>query len=303
MPPHRPRSTIDHDGLHKQLFTHFLQQFLEGFFPEVAAELDFTDFGPENFLTQELFPELEGRPHHLDVVARVRAKGKAGDAFLIVFIEAQGKRRPEFLARVFRYFALLHIRYGTVVIPIVVYGDTNRKPLSDRWTNYTLEFAGHRFLDFRFLAVHPSSMPVREYLNSHNPAQLALASRMDLGEEDMVRIKLDLLRQMSRLTLTEAQVEQALRYVDAYLEEAESGAVQRTLAALNQPEYREAGMLIEYVRNEGRAQGRAEGKAEGVRTKALEAARKMREHGIAWDIVTDVTGLKPEDLEAAPTAH
>lgn len=64
--------------------------------------------------------------------------------------------------------------------------------------------------------MHPSSLPVREYLNSHNPAQLALASRMDLGEEDMVRIKLDLLRQMSRLTLTEMQIEQALRYVDAY---------------------------------------------------------------------------------------
>lgn len=59
-------------------------------------------------------------------------------------------------------------------------------------------------------------------------------------------------------------------------------------------------MLIEYVRNEGRAEGMAKGKAEGkaecLRAKALEAARKMREHGIAWDIVTDATGLKPEDL-------
>jgi predicted transposase YdaD len=114
----------------------------------------------------------------------------------------------------------------------------------------------------------------------------------------MVRIKLDLLRQMPAYA-TEAQVEQALRYVDAYLEETDPGAVQRTLAALNQPEYREAGMLIEYVKNEGRA----EGKAEGMRAKALEDARKMREHGIAWDIVTDVTGLKPEDLEAAPTVR
>ena len=59
-------------------------------------------------------------------------------------------------------------------------------------------------------------------------------------------------------------------------------------------------MLIEYVKNEGRAQGRAEGKAEGkaegVRAKALEDARKMREHGIAWDIVTDVTGVRPDEL-------
>ena len=35
----------------------------------------------------------------------------------------------------------------------------------------------------------------------------------------------------------------------------------------------------------------------GTRRKGLDAARKMREHGIAWDIVTDVTGIRPEDLE------
>ena len=34
---------------------------------------------------------------------------------------------------------------------------------------------------------------------------------MDLGSDDMVRIKLDLLRQMARLTMTESQIEQALR--------------------------------------------------------------------------------------------
>jgi hypothetical protein len=98
----RTKTPIDHDGLHKQLLTGFFQQFLEGFFPEVAEQLDFSNFGPENFLTQELFPELEGSRHHLDVVARVKAKGGGDEAFLIVFIEAQGKRRPEFLARVLR---------------------------------------------------------------------------------------------------------------------------------------------------------------------------------------------------------
>lgn len=56
-----------------------------------------------------------------------------------------GQAPPSILARVFRYFALLHIKYGTVVIPIVVYGDNSRQPLSERWTHYGLEFAGHRF--------------------------------------------------------------------------------------------------------------------------------------------------------------
>ena len=44
--------------------------------------------------------------------------------------------------------------------------------------------------------------------------------------------------------------------------------------------------------------GKAEGLEQGIRTSKLEDARKMREHGIEWAIVTDVTGLKPEDLES-----
>jgi len=288
--PRKDRVSLDHDGLHKKLLTHFFQQFLEGFFPEIARDLDFSDFGPANFLTQELFPDLPGRLrlHRLDVVARVRPRGASKDAFLIVFVEAQVRRRPEFLARVFRYFALLHIRFATMVIPIVLYADTDRKPLTERWCRYSLEFAGHRFLDFRFLAVHPSSLPVREYLHSHNPAQLALASRMDLGQEEMTRIKLDLLRQLVGLTLTEAQVEHALRYIEAYLESEDPSALQQELALLATNEYKEAGVLIQYFEKKGLEQG--------LRKARLEDARKMLAEGFDWSVVTRITGIKPEDL-------
>ena len=43
-------------------------------------------------------------------------------------------------------------------------------------------------------------------------------------------------------------------------------------------------------------------KAEGEREKALADARKMLEHGIAWDVITDVTGVKPADLKKAAKA-
>ncbi|HQF54964.1 MAG TPA: hypothetical protein PK208_07605 [Fibrobacteria bacterium] len=47
---------------------------------------------------------------------------------------------------------------------------------------------------------------------------------------------------------------------------------------------------------------REDGKSEGERTKALESARKLLEHGIAWDIITDSTGVKPADLKKAAPA-
>jgi predicted transposase/invertase (TIGR01784 family) len=66
-------------------------------------------------------------------------------------------------------------------------------------------------------------------------------------------------------------------------------------------EYQEAGMLIEHFTNlgisKGREQGIEQGRAQGARATKLEDARKMREHGIDWRIVTDVTGITPEELQ------
>lgn len=44
---------------------------------------------------------------------------------------------------------------------------------------------------------------------------------------------------------------------------------------------------------------REDGKSEGERAKALSDAAKMLEHGISWEIITDVTGVKPAELKKA----
>jgi len=48
-----------------------------------------------------------------------------------------------------------------------------------------------------------------------------------------------------------------------------------------------------------REDGKIEGVAAGERAKALESARKLLEHGVSWDIITDSTGVKPADLKKA----
>src|ERR1035437_3252453 len=75
------------------------------------------------------------------------------------------------------------------------------------------------------------------------------------------------------------------------------------------PSLKESTMTIaDTLRQEGRTEGRAEAESEfvtiadtlrqeGVRASKLEDARRMREHGIAWDVVTDITGVRPEDLD------
>ena len=62
--------------------------------------------------------------------------------------------------------------------------------------------------------------------------------------------------------------------------------------------------IADTLRREGRAEAESEFvtiadtlRQEGVRASKLEDARRMREHGIAWDVVTDITGVRPEDLD------
>lgn len=54
--------------------------------------------------------------------------------------------------------------------------------------------------------------------------------------------------------------------------------------------------IIDWWRQEGIEIGMEKGVEKGVQATQIDNARKMREHGIAWEIVTDVTGIKPEDL-------
>lgn len=61
---------MGHDQLFKTLLETFLQEFLELFFPDVAARLDFTWQRP---LDKEFLTDLpQGRRREADVVAEVR---------------------------------------------------------------------------------------------------------------------------------------------------------------------------------------------------------------------------------------
>lgn len=56
--------------------------------------------------------------------------------------------------------------------------------------------------------------------------------------------------------------------------------------------------IMEWFKQGGIEQGMERGIEQGLRLKALEDARMMLEHGIAWSIIADVTGIRSEDLEA-----
>jgi predicted transposase/invertase (TIGR01784 family) len=91
-----------HDPLFKELLREFFREFLEMFYPDVAARLDFTRV---TFLDKEVFTDFpEGSRRELDLVARVYTLNGELEVILI-HIEVQAQRESDFASRMFDYCA------------------------------------------------------------------------------------------------------------------------------------------------------------------------------------------------------
>ena len=106
------------DQLFKELLRAFLREFLELFYPDVAARLD---FGRVTFLDKETFTDLpEGSRREADLVAQVYTH-EGEPEILLVHVEVQTQRRSAFPYRMFEYYGLLRFRHRVPVFPLAVY--------------------------------------------------------------------------------------------------------------------------------------------------------------------------------------
>ncbi len=63
-------------------------------------------------------------------------------------------------------------------------------------------------------------------------------------------------------------------------------------------EYRDYYNTVETAHNNGHAEGLAEGHAKGRNEEKVENARKMKSLGLGVDIISQVTGLSPDEVNA-----
>jgi predicted transposase/invertase (TIGR01784 family) len=94
-----------------------------------------------------------------------------------------------------------------------------------------------------------------------------------------------------------------LRVVMRYIFKRSDTSVREALNYTLHPAIREVTVtweeqILTRGREEGIERGIEQGIERGIRTKALEDARKLVEHGVSWAIITSATGIKPEDLES-----
>lgn len=202
---------IDHDRLFKELLTTFFFQFIELFFPEVAAYLERDSL---TFLDKEIFTDVTaGEQYEADLVAKVRFRGE--ESFFLIHTEHQSEARGDFSKRMFRYFARLYEKHALPVYPIALFSyDVPQRPES---TFHQVDFPDFRVLEFNYRVIQLNRLNWRDFLRYQNPVASALMAKMKIAPEDRRRVKFECLCLMATLRLDKARMKLISGFIDTYL--------------------------------------------------------------------------------------
>lgn len=157
-------SRTSHDRLFKEFLERFLPDFLQIFFPEEAARLDFSTL---TFPRQELSINL---PHQLlritDVLAEVKTYTGEPEV-IIVHIEIEGNEPKPLPKRMFDYYALLRILNQKVVLPIALVLAPGVGGL--KWRLYQEYLWGRELIRFRYGQVGLRALESDHYVSGGIP--------------------------------------------------------------------------------------------------------------------------------------
>ena len=281
-----------HDELFKLLLETFFADFIDLFFPQVSRLMEREHL---EFRSQEVITDvLDQEKHVVDILVETRLKGEEG--LILIHVENQSQRLPDYNRRMFKYFARLYEKYQQKILPIVVYAHDAAVEEEDC---FRIGFSFLDVLEFRFLKVQLSKEPWRKYVQSGNPAAAALMSKMNYNKTERVNVKIEFTRMLAHMRLDLARNTLLTAFFETYLKlnKAEEEEYRQRLPRELKPEEVRYFMEITTSYHEkGREEGMKEGMKEGIRAKAREVALTALKEGASLDFVMKITGLSKEEL-------
>jgi len=223
----------------------------------------------------------------------IRYRFRDGDTAILVLVEHWSDAGKLDLLRTARYFLELLRRFpGESILPIALVDDDRPRQIADTVEHRVLEFSPFHFTT---RIVQIPALSLERFRHTVNRVALSFTPNMAGADrvEQVLRVTMAFQEQEDLMGVRKFF---AFWVVEARLKLEEQREVKRKLKEMAMPE------IMEWFKQEGLEEGFDRGVETGLergaRTKALEDARKMLEHGIEWRIVTDVTGVTPEDLAA-----
>jgi hypothetical protein len=199
---------------------------------------------------------------------------------MVVLFEHWSTARSVDIHRTARYVLDLMVRFpGHYIIPVAVVTDMEPGPVPER-IHLGQPMGGEPFLTF-YQRVHKTAEEdLQKWRDKTNVIAGGLFTLLkgEQSKTEKAALGMDCLGKAG-LSLEDQSKITALLFRVGKLTEEEEREIMATRIKLPEPK------LFQELRAEGRTEGK------------LEDARKMLEHGIPWAVVTDVTGIKPADLQ------
>lgn len=292
----RLRSEVSHDEAFKKLLEVFFKEFIELFFPQLMPLLD---FGHARFLMQELLVDIVGeQSRSLDLL--LETKSADSSAFVLVHLEPQSYRDPQFHERMFIYYSRLFERHRTqhkLIIPIAIFTADEGTEEADKLVSAAGE---HEILKFHFFKIELRRLSWRRFVDSANPVAAALLAKMGYNKKEKREMRLHYLRMLLKLRnqLDEARLQLVMSVGDLYFkpDKAEDRQLLDLLAAEFGEEEAELLELMpawkrwgyEEGLEEGLQQGMEKGVEKGLMLGKADMVQKLLNKGFQEDDIADM---------------
>lgn len=214
-----------HDQLFKDLIRNTLASFVRLFFPDMAAQIDFTQ---QEWLDKEAFTDLpRGFHRRADLVVKVRTTAHRPQlmVFLIELEDRQGRRRRtgSLEERLFVYYTTLWMRYKLPIIPLVVYLFKARDGIGRG--RYVHKLLGYEIATLNYFSIGLPKLNAPQVLaesgaNLPGKASIAaatLGALMDPGEWSRAKLKSECLCAIANARVSDALQFISINCVETYL--------------------------------------------------------------------------------------
>jgi len=250
--------SMPHDQLFKELLQAFFREFMELFFPDIAARLDFARV---TFLDKETFTDVpQGDQRRADLVARVYTLDGAPE-IILTHIEVEARRRGSFSERMHEYYMLLKLRHRLPIFPIAIYLSPGAGGLiTERLEERVFEREVNLFF---YQAVGLPELEADDYQASDNPLAPALSALMKTSRLGKVAQKYQSVRAMARSSVDAARKALLINVIETYL--TLDASEQSEFAALMiSPEGKEVRAMVSVYEQRGIDKGIEQGIEQGI---------------------------------------
>ena len=268
---------MSHDQLAKTLISTFFADFLHLTLADTAPRLRLDE---AIFVDKEVFTDWPGgKRRELDLLARVPVEQE--DVCLLIHVEIESQARDAMKRRLWGYYMQIRLKYGLLVLPILVNLRGGRPGVELVVMEEGFEPLATGM--FRYRALGLSGCRAPDWLSRPEPLAWALAALMDPGEWSRAELKVECLRRVQQGGVAGFGKDVLLHWIDTYVQLAGEDAAEygRLLALKENKEVRrmeqtlwgraeEQGFKkgqaagLEKGFRKGRMEGRSQGKAEAV---------------------------------------